>query len=56
MKNSFSSAAGGCLNGVCDSHACFVMQISLKMVLPVHLKYILELFYHEISFLRHWLS
>lgn len=35
---------------------CFVMQISLKMVLPVHLKYILELFYHEISFLHHWLS
>lgn len=55
-NNSFSLAAGGCLRGVCSSHACFVMQISLKMVLPVHLKYVLELFYHEISFLRHWLS
>lgn len=55
-NNSFSLAAGGGLNGVFSSHACFVMQISLKMVLPVHLKYILELSYHEISFLRHWLS
>lgn len=55
-NNSFSLAAGGDLNGVFNSHACFVMQISLKMALPVHLKYILELFYHEISFLHHWLS
>lgn len=58
MKNNkwFFFSSWRCLNGVCNSHACFVMQISLKMVLPVHLKYILELFYHEISFLRHWLS
>ena len=55
-ENSVSLAAGGYLNGVFNSRACFVMQISLKMVLPVHLKYILELFYHEISFLHHWLS
>ena len=55
-NNSVSLAAGGYLNVVFNSHVCFVMQISLKMVLPVHLKYILELFYHEISFLHHWLS